>query len=56
MYGCINAFQQYRHVEMYFGDLKLVWDLRVHKCIQNVDVYSDFDQNEAHFRIRYHTY
>ena len=38
------------------GDLKLVWGLRVHKCTQNVDVYSDFDQNEAHFLIRYHTY
>ena len=27
------------------GDFKLVWGLRVHKCTQNVDVYSDFDQN-----------
>ena len=36
------------------GDLKLVWGLRVHKCTKNVDVYSDFDQNEAHFLIRDH--
>ena len=33
------------------GDLKLVWGLRVHKCTQNVDVYSDFYQNEANFLI-----
>ena len=24
------------------GDLKFAWGLRVHKCTQNVDVYSDF--------------
>ena len=38
------------------GDLKLAWGLRVDKCTKNVDVYSDFDQNEAHFLIRYHKY
>ena len=38
------------------GNLKLVWGLRVHKCTQNVDVYSDFDTNEAYFLIRCHKY
>ena len=38
------------------GDLKLVGGLWVHTCTRNVDVFSDFDQNEAIFLIRYHKY
>ena len=36
------------------GDLKFVWGLRVHKCTQNVEIFRDVDQNEAHFLIGYH--
>ena len=48
-----NSIDMYKYM---LGDLKLVWGLRVHKCTKDVDVYSDFDQNEAHFRIRCNTY
>ena len=38
------------------GDLKLVGGLWVHTCTPNSEVFGDFEQNEAHFLIRYHTY
>ena len=44
-----NSIDMYKYI---LGDLKLVWGLRVHKCTQHVDVYSDFDKNETHFLIR----
>ena len=38
------------------GFLKLVGGLWVHTCTPNVDVFSDFDQNEANLLLRYHKY
>ena len=46
-----NSIDMYKYM---LGDLKLIWSLRAHQCAQNVDVYSDFDGNEAHCLIRYH--
>ena len=47
----INSVGIYKYI---LGDLKFVGGLRVHKCTQNVELFSDFDQNEAHFLIGYH--
>ena len=49
----LNSIDIYK---LFFGDFILVWGLRVHTCTKHVDILSDFDQNEAHFLIRYHTY
>ena len=48
-----NSIDIYKYIS---GDLKLVGGLWVHTCTLNIDVFSDFDQNEAKFRIRYHKY
>ena len=48
-----NSIDIYKYI---LGDLKLVGGLWVHTCTPNVDVFSDFDQNEANFLIRYHKY
>ena len=56
IFGYMNAVQEYRHIKINFGELKLVGGLWVHICTRNVDVFSDFDQNEANFLIRYHKY
>ena len=47
----LNSIDIYKCI---LGDLKLVGGLWVHTCTPNVDVFSDFDQNEANFLIRYH--
>ena len=42
---------QFNSIDIYtyiLGDLKLVEGLWVHTCTPHVDVFSDFDQNEAH--------
>ena len=41
-----NSVDMYKYI---LGDLKLVWGLRVHKCTQNVDVYSDFTKMKQIF-------
>ena len=48
-----NSIEIYKYIS---DDLKLVWGLRVHICTNNVDVFSDFDQIEVNFLIRYHKY
>ena len=48
-----NSIDIYKYIS---ADLKLVGGLWVHTCTPNIDVFSDFDQNEAKFLIRYHKY
>ena len=50
---------QFNIIDIYkymLGDLKLVGGVWVHTCTPNVEVFIDFDQNEANFLIRYHRY